>query len=229
MLNSEIAVCKMVVYKIEHKTDGKVYIGQTTRTLGERISEHLRKGHKYYIDNALKKDGIDAFEISILETCETADELYEREKFWIKYFNSKAPNGYNLTDGGEGTAGRIVSAETRKKQSDSRKGRKFSPLSKEHREKISRANKGRKRSEEYCRRFSEMQRGKKRKPHSEETRHKMSKKCKGKRPVRCVETNEIFESITEAAKWAGVTFSTLSIAVDKNNRTAGGYHWEFVN
>ena len=46
----------MVVYKIEHKTDGKIYVGQTTRTLGERIAEHLRKSRKYYIDNAFPKD-----------------------------------------------------------------------------------------------------------------------------------------------------------------------------
>lgn len=218
----------MIIYKITNLLDKKIYIGQTQRTLEERMKEHCRNSRKSYIDNAIKKYGIENFSAEVIETCKTVEELNEREIFWIKFFDCKFPNGYNLTDGGEGTAGHIVTEETRRKLSEARTGRKFNPLSKEHREKISRANKGRKRSEEYCKNFSERQRGKKRKPHSAETRRKMSEKCKIKCLVRCVETNKIFESITAAAKYVGVTFSTLSIAVGKNNRTAGGYHWEYL-
>ena len=43
--------------------------------------------------------------------------------FWIRELNSKAPNGYNLTDGGDGGRGLSPSAETRQKLSAALKGR----------------------------------------------------------------------------------------------------------
>ena len=218
----------MIIYKITNLKNKKIYIGQTKRTLEERMSEHCRKGINY-IDRAIKKHGINSFKIEIIEECKNIDELNERERYWIKKLETKAPKGYNLTDGGEGTAGHIVSNETRRKMSELRKGRKFHPLSEEHRKKISLANKGRKRSAEYCQKFSERQRGCKRNPHSKETRLKMSLACKGKRAVRCIETGVIFESITAACKWADVTISTLITALRKNNHTAGGYHWEYAD
>lgn len=219
----------MLIYKITCKLNDKNYVGKTTRSLEERIAEHLRNSRTSYIDRAIQKHGLEKFSVEIIETCEMLEQLNEREIFWIRELNCKNPNGYNLTDGGEGTARRIVSDETRRKISKARTGRKSQSLSEEHRKKISRANKGLKRSEEYCRNISERQYGTKRKPHSEETRRKLQAKCKNKRPVRCVETNEAFESIKAAAKWAKVNFSTLSVAVGKSNRTAGGYHWQYAN
>lgn len=41
------------------------------------------------------------FEFDILELCEK-DDLSSREKYWIQYYNSTDPNGYNLTLGGDG-------------------------------------------------------------------------------------------------------------------------------
>ena len=106
----------MIIYKIENKINGKIYIGQTTVELKERI-----KGHKYanyYIGRAIREYGIENFAIDIIEKCKTLDELNEREVFWISYYNCKVPNGYNLTDGGEGTPGRPTSTETRASRSD---------------------------------------------------------------------------------------------------------------
>jgi hypothetical protein len=51
----------------------------------------------------------------------------------------------NMTDGGEGCAGRVLSEETKKKLSDSHKGKKFTE---EHKRKLSEAAKKRKASEE---------------------------------------------------------------------------------
>ncbi len=44
------------------------------------------------------------FTIEVIEECETQEDLNEREKFWIKVLNSKQPNGYNILDGGGGSA-----------------------------------------------------------------------------------------------------------------------------
>ena len=45
------------------------------------------------------------------------------------------------------------------------------------------------------------------------------------RPVRCVETGEVFESIEAAAEHAGVSASSLSGALRKGARSRG-CHWE---
>ena len=105
----------MIIYKIESRLDGKIYVGQTQRTLKERISEHMRGGRRRsYIDRAIKTHGIENFTVEVIEECSTVEELNEREIFWIRELNSRYPNGYNLTSGGNG---RNVTDETRKKMS----------------------------------------------------------------------------------------------------------------
>ena len=47
------------------------------------------------------------------------------------------------------------------------------------------------------------------------------------RPVRCVETGEVFESIAAAAERIGMYQSSVSQAVRGVAETAGGYHWEY--
>ena len=64
------------------------------------------------------------------------------------------------------------------------------------------------------------------------TRQKISKAKKGspsilRKSVVCVETGEIFDSITQAATAVGVSRSSISKCVTDN--TAGGYHWKYVN
>lgn len=56
----------------------------------------------------IRKYGIENFTINVLEECKP-QEKYNREKYWIKKMNTKIPNGYNGTDGGQGGYGRIVS------------------------------------------------------------------------------------------------------------------------
>jgi len=49
----------------------------------------------------MNKYGIDKFHIEILKECPN-NELNDYEKAYIKEYNSVAPNGYNLTYGGDG-------------------------------------------------------------------------------------------------------------------------------
>ena len=92
-----------VIYKITNKLNGKPYIGQTTQKLKVRFRAHRRENT--YIGRAMLKYGIENFMIEVVEECDTPEQLNEREIFWIAFFNCKRPNGYNLTDGGEGSKG----------------------------------------------------------------------------------------------------------------------------
>lgn len=93
------------IYKITNTITNKVYVGQTSKTLKERLKQHIHDSRrKKYQNRALYKDfqkyGIEAFTISALETCDDADAL-EREEFWIAQLDA-FNNGYNATKGGVG-------------------------------------------------------------------------------------------------------------------------------
>lgn len=90
----------MIIYKAQNKINGKIYIGQTKNVLSKRISEHISSNKFTYFRNALLKYGVHAFEFSEVDCSNTQEELNSKEQYWIKFFNCKSPNGYNLTDGG---------------------------------------------------------------------------------------------------------------------------------
>jgi len=50
----------------------------------------------------MNEHGVDNFTFEVIEEVDN-DRLPEREQYWIKYYNTYVPNGYNLTIGGEGT------------------------------------------------------------------------------------------------------------------------------
>jgi predicted GIY-YIG superfamily endonuclease len=89
----------MVIYKITNKLNGKVYIGQTTQPLKRRWRNHCET-KKGAMDSAIAKYGKENFDIEIIDIAETLEELNEKEKYWIKEYDSLAPKGYNLTYGG---------------------------------------------------------------------------------------------------------------------------------
>lgn len=93
----------MNIYKIQNKINGKIYIGQTRKSLNERISGHLISNS--YIGRALRKYGLQCFDISIIDMADTKEWLNDKEMEYIAFYDCKHPNGYNLTDGGEGTIG----------------------------------------------------------------------------------------------------------------------------
>lgn len=91
------------IYIIRNIVNDKVYIGQTKVSLKLRFQNHLsaaRKGKDYIIGKAIRKYGEEKFYIELLEEC-TIEELNEREKYWISYFNSTNNKfGYNISIGG---------------------------------------------------------------------------------------------------------------------------------
>jgi group I intron endonuclease len=94
----------VIIYKAVNKINGKMYIGKTTRRLEVRLLEHLYEKRMPF-SRAYQKYGSENFNILIIDCAETEEELNEKERKWIAYYNPKKPNGYNVTDGGDGTSG----------------------------------------------------------------------------------------------------------------------------
>ena len=136
------------IYKIINIKNQKIYIGQTTKQRStDRFSQHKylafhpqQEKSISYLHRAMKSDGIDNFKFEIIEQVNNL-LLDEREKYWIKQYNSLIPNGYNLTIGGQGTPGfsRPQSQEERNKKGNSVK--KYYQNHPQAREKVSQRTK----------------------------------------------------------------------------------------
>lgn len=89
------------IYKFTNKLNNKSYIGQSIH-VEKRFHEHLRtakKNPKTIFHKAINKYGIENFVFEILEYC-NEEELDAREIYYIEYFNTLTPNGYNIQIGG---------------------------------------------------------------------------------------------------------------------------------
>ena len=85
------------IYKITKKENGKSYIWQSN-DIERRFKEHTFK-NKIPIDKAIQKYGKENFQFEILEEC-SLDELDEKERYWINYYNTYKGFGYNCSEGG---------------------------------------------------------------------------------------------------------------------------------
>lgn len=89
-----------LIYRLT-SPDGKIYIGQTTN----EKRRFFPKGytHNSGLTNAIKEYGLNNFKKEILEECFTAEEANEREKYYIKLYQSTdSSKGYNISIGGAG-------------------------------------------------------------------------------------------------------------------------------
>lgn len=119
---------------------GKVYVGFTGMPIKTRFGNGKNYSPKYPFGKAILKYGWENFEHRILETGLTKEQASEKEIYYINKFNSLDPEfGYNIATGGTNGKifGRVISEETRKKMSESNKGKKRSKetienLSKSH-------------------------------------------------------------------------------------------------
>lgn len=88
---------KKWIYKITNNINGKIYIGQS-KNPQNRFKQHINDEKDSVIHNAIKKYGEDNFSFEIIEG--PIENYNEREKYWIKLYNSYE-EGYNMTYGGE--------------------------------------------------------------------------------------------------------------------------------
>lgn len=199
------------VYKIINHINNKIYVGQHK---GSTLDEHYW-GSGRLIKKAINKEGLDMFSIEVLEWCSSKENLNDREKYWIDYLDAINPDiGYNLTTGGDGVKGYVMSWETKDKIRLAKIGFKHSDKTRQKiRESIIRRGGFRgERNPNYGKRLNDDQRkllsekikesdGMKDSPrfsghsHSEESKAKISESVKQRRfTMTCKICGEVFEA-----------------------------------
>ena len=182
-----------IIYKATGP-DGKVYIGQTTKTLAQRKADHAYRAKKndkrtHFQIAILEHGGVNSFQWDEIDQANTAAELNAKEKQWIAYCKANDLRyGYNITEGGQNPK---HTEETRKKIGDAHKG-KPSKM------------RGKNLSEEIRRKYSEIKKGEKNnfygKRHTEETKRKMSEAHKNISPETRRKMSEAHKGINTWTK-----------------------------
>ena len=112
---------KFLIYALHHDESAHVYIGKSSTGI-QRPRSH---GNSAYMTKhahlpvicwiAKRKKQGKTYSIAVLEECHSASELDEAERFYIAYMRSIKIPLLNLTDGGEGVCGRVMSPSSKAK------------------------------------------------------------------------------------------------------------------
>lgn len=200
------------IYKFENKINGKIYIGKT-KNIKERIYQHkhVTKNKNTKFGNAIRKYGIDTFDLNILVTINSRSSssldiiLSCLEKYFIKRYNS-FNKGCNCTLGGEGTINFKHSEETKNKLRNR-------IVSEETRKKIGNAHRGK----PCCRKLTD--------------RWRNSVIEARSIPIKQFSKDGIFikqwSSITEAAKYYNLSKSCISRACKGERKSCKGFIWKY--
>jgi group I intron endonuclease len=216
------------IYKIENLINHKVYIGQSIE-IERRWQKHLGAKDDFVIHRALRKYGKENFSFQIIEECDLLD-LNKKEEYWITYYNSLVPNGYNMIQGGSNGVGLA-------------KGKKVLQysLNGEFLEEYSSANQASlitgidHGSICACCRGKYQQAGGYQWKYSEEKeKEKEIKPIKKRTNYEVlqidVKTNKViqeFSSIKEATTKTGIASSTICNVCNGKGKTAGGFKWKY--
>ena len=228
------------VYVHINKINKKAYVGQTIQAPEKRWANGKGYIESTYFYNAIQKYGWDNFEHIILEEgLFTLEELNNKEKYWISFYDS-LNNGYNLREGGNN-----------------------SKLTEEHKTKIQHSNAqtlghpviclntgiiyesvnaakrdtGAEHIESCCNgilksagkdaqgnaliwKYVKDYTGK------EKIIIRPQKRAKSK--VLCVETNIEYNSAKDAERDTGVDSGSIGRVCNGKRKSAGGYHWKWI-
>lgn len=205
---------------------------------------NYRECRRFYA--AIKKYSWSSFIPEILETVKTVDEANEREIYYINLYNSTDERyGYNLALGGENKemhpeTKAIISMKAKERYTDKTKNPMYGKKhSKEAREKQSAKKRG-ENNPMFGSVWTDAQRANSgtRGKHlniSDERRRVLAENAKrmgetvGLKPVRCIEDNSTFPSITSASKYYGVSVATLSGHLRGAQKSCCGKHFEYID
>ena len=95
-----------IIYKAVNLINGKVYVGQTKKSLECRLNNHkscFKNGYvKTVFQSAMQEYGFDNFIFEKIDSEFNTNELDKKERYWIDFYKSNSPEfGYNIQDGGK--------------------------------------------------------------------------------------------------------------------------------
>lgn len=236
-----------IIYKITNLINGKCYVGQTKGSLDYRWYHHCHKSSKCLgIHNAIIKYGKENFRIEEIDSATTKDELNFKEAYWINKLNTISPCGYNLKTGGNDCT---YSKESRQKMSKSIKEhwkKEVFPTSKliyqykldgsfvkSWTSATAAARELNLQQSDISRCCNKVDNYKSAGGYlwSYDKTNDLQYNRLGnglKRKIICIETGEIFESVTAASKAINKSTSDISKCCHETHRTSGGYHWKYI-
>lgn len=223
------------VYVHINKINNKKYVGITKQNPIRRWKNgwgYYSKTNQSYFWRSIQKYGWNNFEHKILEDNLSYEQAKSMERYYIKLYNTaNSFYGYNLTLGGDGFLGMPRSEETKKKLSNSLKGKYTKEKSYWYGKHLPRD-------------VIEKQKETKRKNpyhHTEEWKDKHSKQLKGannvcSKPVRCINTGRVFSNAREAADYYHTDNSRIhkcckgiEKSSGKHPKTGEKLLWEYVD
>lgn len=210
-----------IVYK--HTTPcGKVYIGMSKQIPRKRFDYGAGYNHNPRFRAAIKEYGWGNIQHEIIASNLSAEEAGSMEARLIESYHSTDPDyGYNVKSGGLHGAG--MSAEARAQLVKRMTGENNPTIRCGH------PFQGKKHSEESKKKMSEAAKRRIDRVCSEATKAKLKEKNPQKKPVRCVNTGAVYESIHEAARQTNLTPSSIcAVCRGKKLHTTGGFLWEYV-
>jgi group I intron endonuclease len=247
----------MIIYKVTNTINGKIYVGQTVKSLKRRWSDHCAKSSTCLaLKAAINLHGRENFTIEQIDVASNIDDLNKKEIKWIADLKSFGDLGYNLCLGGEGKSGYKQKPESVEAMRQKKMGKKLTVehkvrisagntgkiMSEESKRKISQSHMGMKHSKETLAKLSKIRLGKKHsadskakiglaglgKKHSNESIKKMSENKQAiKKPVLCLNNGSIYESINEASKKLNISSGGICRSV-KTGWATNGYKFQLV-
>lgn len=241
------------VYKYTNKINGKVYIGQTCQTLKARAQSNGKnycQNPRFYA--AIKEFGWNNFVGEIIIDGLNHFQADYYEAYYINLYNSTDESfGYNISDGAHTPIADcvrdVISEKAKERYKDPTKNPMYGKKhSEESLRKMSELKKG-KNNPMYGRHLSEESIAKRKQTNksrgytynthewTDEERAIASKRFKETakkwaKPVMCLEDGLSFESITEAAKHYGCSWSVIGDYLKgKQHSCAGGRHFKYIS
>lgn len=236
----------ITIYSIRNTANNKRYIGISS-DYPNRKRIHIwgmKNGrHKNLkLQRAVDKYGFDAFQFEVIEELNDDDRLLAltKEHEFIRKYDSYY-NGYNQSEGFEFSFLYKESEETREKRRKMMRGNSYW-LGRKHTEEVKRkiglVHKNKKVSEETRLKMSKARKGKLMgednpfygKSHNAQTKDIIKAKLTEKKgtKVMCIETNQIFDSISECAKELNCDRRNIRRVCEGVYKQTKGYTFTFV-
>lgn len=212
-----------LIYKITNTANGKVYIGETCRSLNERFCQHCAETSCCTkLKRAIKKYGKESFVIEQIDHAHSKEEAFNKEEFWIKHYDS-VNKGYNILHNRYSSANkpckRVYCYETKQIFNSAGECARFFGITSSS---IIGCCSGR-RSMTHNKHFCFV----------DDCGIPQTQTIKWSRPnhtqIICVETGRVFDTVRSAAKWLGKSEMCIFKCLKGESIRTGGYHWEYAN